>query len=195
KDGDNDEEDEREDSEEGEEDDDDENKDGKSDEHKPNEETREKKSFDPIPQTLKDSEDEDDGEEDLGLNIGKEERRNEEEEEDELNRDVNINQGRGLQGTLEVKDTYVTLTLVKPDGQQESSSVSSQFMTSMLNPALDIILDTYGESVTLKRRRDDDEDKDEEPAVGPDQGSKRRREVKVLESASTPSETATKSAG
>nr|GEW02159.1 hypothetical protein [Tanacetum cinerariifolium] len=58
-----------------------------------------------------------------------------------------------------------------------------------------IILDTYGETVTLKRRRDDDEDKDEEPSAGPDWGSKRRREGKEPESASAPSETATKSAG
>nr|GEY78621.1 reverse transcriptase domain-containing protein [Tanacetum cinerariifolium] len=57
-----------------------------------------------------------------------------------------------------------------------------------------IILDTYGENVTLKRRRDDDEDKDEEPFVGPDRGSKRRREGKEPQSASTPLETATRSA-
>nr|GFA50421.1 hypothetical protein [Tanacetum cinerariifolium] len=35
-----------------------------------------------------------------------------------------------------------------------------------------IILDTYGETVTLKRRRDDDADKDEEPFAGPDRGVK-----------------------
>nr|GEZ32503.1 hypothetical protein [Tanacetum cinerariifolium] len=58
-----------------------------------------------------------------------------------------------------------------------------------------IILNTYEESVTLKRRRDDDDDKDEEPSVRPDRGSKRRREGKEPESASTLSETATKSAG
>nr|GEW71718.1 hypothetical protein [Tanacetum cinerariifolium] len=58
-----------------------------------------------------------------------------------------------------------------------------------------IILDTYRETDTLKRRCDDDEDKDEEPSAGPDRGSKRRREGKEPESASTPSETATKSAG
>nr|GEX89784.1 hypothetical protein [Tanacetum cinerariifolium] len=39
-----------------------------------------------------------------------------------------------------------------------------------------IILDTYGETVTLKRRRDDDSNKDEEPSAGSDRGSKRRRE-------------------
>nr|GEV33192.1 hypothetical protein [Tanacetum cinerariifolium] len=58
-----------------------------------------------------------------------------------------------------------------------------------------IILDTYGETVTQKRRRNDDEDKDEEPTAEPDRGSKRRREGKEPESAGTPSETATKSAG
>nr|GFC93788.1 hypothetical protein [Tanacetum cinerariifolium] len=47
-----------------------------------------------------------------------------------------------------------------------------------------IILDTYGDTVTLKRRRDDDADKDEEPFAGSDRGSKRRREGKEPESAS-----------
>nr|GEV68961.1 hypothetical protein [Tanacetum cinerariifolium] len=41
-----------------------------------------------------------------------------------------------------------------------------------------IILDTYRDTVTLKRRRDDDADKDEEPSTGSDRGSKRRREGK-----------------
>nr|GEW85045.1 hypothetical protein [Tanacetum cinerariifolium] len=58
-----------------------------------------------------------------------------------------------------------------------------------------IILDTYEETVTLKRIRDDDEDKDEEPSARPDRESKRRREVKEPESASTLLKTATKSAG
>nr|GEW39939.1 retrovirus-related Pol polyprotein from transposon TNT 1-94 [Tanacetum cinerariifolium] len=58
-----------------------------------------------------------------------------------------------------------------------------------------IILDTYKETVTLKRRRDDDADKDEEPSAGPDRGSKRRKEGKELESASAPTETTTRSAG
>nr|GEV65668.1 hypothetical protein [Tanacetum cinerariifolium] len=275
---------------------------GDDNEGKDDEEDEGEESFDPIPQTYKDSEDESDGEEFLDLNIGEEERHDE--EEDELYRDVNINQGRGLQGTLEVEDTHLTLTPVKPDGQQESSLVSSQFMTSMLNLTLDvgmesifktiidvqtptsvaplpittptitssttatttqtsqaptlpttipsetnqfagavsaipeivqhymdqrmneavqiaiqlqsdrlyeqsnlykalvdayesdkIILDTYRETVTLKRRHDDDEDKDEEPSAGPDRGSKKHIEGKEPESASTPSKTATKSAG
>nr|GEX55295.1 hypothetical protein [Tanacetum cinerariifolium] len=95
------------------------------DEHETNEETREEESFDPILQTPKDIEDEGNGDEDLSVNIGEEERHNEEEEEDELYRDININQGRGLPVSLEVKDSHVTLTPAKPDGQQESSSVSS----------------------------------------------------------------------
>nr|GEV14900.1 hypothetical protein [Tanacetum cinerariifolium] len=85
-----------------------------------------------------DGDDEGNGEEDIGLNVGGEEGQVEEEEEDELYRDVNINQGRGIQATLEVEDSHVTLTLVNPDGQQQSSSVSSQFVTSMLNPTLDV---------------------------------------------------------
>nr|GEX88920.1 hypothetical protein [Tanacetum cinerariifolium] len=58
-----------------------------------------------------------------------------------------------------------------------------------------IILDTYGDTVTLKRRRDDDTDRDEEPSAGSDRGSKRRREGKEPESASAPNKKATRSAG
>nr|GEU73468.1 hypothetical protein [Tanacetum cinerariifolium] len=42
----------------------------------------------------------------------------------------------GIQITQEFEDSYVNLTLVNPDGQQQSSSVSSQFVTSMLNLTL-----------------------------------------------------------
>nr|GEX95789.1 retrovirus-related Pol polyprotein from transposon TNT 1-94 [Tanacetum cinerariifolium] len=331
---------------------DDQGKDGDDDE-----ETRDEESFDPIPRTPKSSEDEGDCEENQVLNVDEEEEHVKEEEEDELYRDVNINQGRGIQATIEVEDSHVTLTPVNPDGQQESSSVSSQFVTSMLNPTSNasmesifatasssvaplpistptmtpstiatitttsqapippiqtnpfaeavsaipgivyqyinqqmneavrvavqiqtnrlrdayqrendeflrtidenikkiikeqvkgqvkeqvsrillrieqdgaekilikkmegnksiqrsdeqrnlykdlveayeadkIILDTYGETAILKRRRDDDDDKDEGPSVGSDRGSKRRIEGKEPESASTPSEHATRS--
>nr|GEX04741.1 integrase, catalytic region, zinc finger, CCHC-type, peptidase aspartic, catalytic [Tanacetum cinerariifolium] len=51
-----------------------------------------------------------------------------------------------------------------------------------------IILDTYRDTVTLKRRCDDDANKDEEPSAGSDRGSKRRREGKEPESASAPKE-------
>nr|GFB61537.1 hypothetical protein [Tanacetum cinerariifolium] len=58
-----------------------------------------------------------------------------------------------------------------------------------------IILDSYRETVILKRRRDDDNDQDEGPSTGSDRGSKRRGEGKELKSASTPLETTTRSAG
>nr|GEY36502.1 retrovirus-related Pol polyprotein from transposon TNT 1-94 [Tanacetum cinerariifolium] len=106
------------------------------DEEESDEETRDEESFDPIPKTPKNSDDEGNGDEDRGLNVGGEEGHVEDEEEDELYRDVNINQGRGIQATLEVEDSHVTLTLVDLDGQQQSSSVSSQFVTSMLNPII-----------------------------------------------------------
>nr|GFD18933.1 hypothetical protein [Tanacetum cinerariifolium] len=57
-------------------------------------------------------------------------------QEYELYRDVNINQGRGLQVTQRVEDTHVILTPVNPYDQQESSSMSS-FVSSMLNPLSD----------------------------------------------------------
>nr|GFC41706.1 hypothetical protein [Tanacetum cinerariifolium] len=57
---------------------------GRDDEHEfdddeSDEETRDEESFDPIPQTPKISEDKGDGEEDLGLNVGREEGHVEEE--------------------------------------------------------------------------------------------------------------------
>nr|GFD60526.1 hypothetical protein [Tanacetum cinerariifolium] len=52
------------------------------------EETRDDESFDPILKTPKNSDNEGIGAEDIGLNIGEEERHVEEEEENELYRDV-----------------------------------------------------------------------------------------------------------
>nr|GEY10819.1 hypothetical protein [Tanacetum cinerariifolium] len=112
------------------------------------EETRDEESFDPILKTPKNSDDEGNGDDDLSLNIGGEERHIEEEKEDELYRDVNINQGRGLQTTLEVEGSHVTLTPVNPDGQQQSSSVSSQFVTSMLNLTLDVGMESIFETTS-----------------------------------------------
>nr|GEU49602.1 Gag-Pol polyprotein [Tanacetum cinerariifolium] len=95
----------------------------------------EEESFDPIPRTPEDSEDDGNGEEDQGLRVSAEQRLIEE-EADELYRDVDINQGRGLHLSQDIEDSHVTLTLVHPDGQQENSSVSS-FVTRMLNPISD----------------------------------------------------------
>nr|GFB04231.1 hypothetical protein [Tanacetum cinerariifolium] len=62
-----------------------------------------------------DDEEEGNGKEDLGLNVGGEEGHVEKDEKDELYKDVNINQGRGIQENLEVKGSHLTLTLVNPD--------------------------------------------------------------------------------
>nr|GFD25635.1 hypothetical protein [Tanacetum cinerariifolium] len=97
----------------------------------------EKGSFDPIPRTPKDSEKESDDEEEQESRLSEEARIQEEEDAEELYRDVNINQGRGLQVTQNVEDTHVILTPVNPDDLQESSSMSS-FVSSMLNPLSDV---------------------------------------------------------
>nr|GEV69265.1 ribonuclease H-like domain-containing protein [Tanacetum cinerariifolium] len=57
-----------------------------------------------------------------------------------------------------------------------------------------IILDTFGDTVTLKRRRDDDAEKYEEPSAGSERGSKRRRDGNEPKSASAPKHKATRSA-
>nr|GFA29165.1 hypothetical protein [Tanacetum cinerariifolium] len=92
--------------------------DGESEDEKTREE--EEESFDPIPRTPKDSEDNGNGDENQGLRISEEERIHEEEEADELYRGVDINQGRGLQVSQDIKDSHMTLTPVHSDGQQES---------------------------------------------------------------------------
>nr|GFD28820.1 hypothetical protein [Tanacetum cinerariifolium] len=104
----------------------------KSERESDEEETRqeEEESFDPIPRTPEGSEDESNDEEDQELRLSEEAWIQEEEEADELYHDVNINQGRGLQVTQNIKDSHVTLTPV------HLSSVSS-FVTSMLNPISD----------------------------------------------------------
>ncbi|GKD54232.1 hypothetical protein Tco_1287619 [Tanacetum coccineum] len=57
-----------------------------------------------------------------------------------------------------------------------------------------LILDTYGDTVSFKRCRDD-EDKDEEPSAGLNRGSKRRRAGKQPESTSAPKEKTSKTTG
>nr|GFB48642.1 hypothetical protein [Tanacetum cinerariifolium] len=85
------------------------------------------------------------------MNVSREEGHDAEDDDEELYRDVNINlEGRDVQmtdvhTTQEFEDTDVTLTLVNPDGQQQSSSVSSQFVTSMLNPSPDAGIDSLFE--------------------------------------------------
>nr|GEY07882.1 hypothetical protein [Tanacetum cinerariifolium] len=300
------------------------------------EEPRDEESFDPILRTPKNSDDEGNGEENIGLNVGREEGHDKEEEEDELYIDVNINQGRvallPMSAPTITPSTIATITTTQQAPLSPTTAPSTLFqdlpnfgllfgfdnrlrtleanfsefmqtnqfgvavsaipgivqryMDQQMNEAVKvsvqiqsnrlcdeaqkendeflktidenmqkinkeqvkeqvktsyavaadlsemelkkiliekmegnksiqrsdeqrnlykalveayesdkIILDTYTETVTLKRRRDDDADKDEEPSAGPDGGSKRRREGKELESASAPTETATRSAG
>nr|GFC08947.1 hypothetical protein [Tanacetum cinerariifolium] len=165
--------------------------------------------------TPEDSEDDDNGEEDQGLRVSEEQRLI---EADELYRDVDINQGRGLHVSQDIEDSHVTLTLVKLDGQQESSSVSS-FVTSMLNPISDagvesifttassliaplqtptpIMTPSTIATITTSSYAPIPSTtipSAEGPSAGSDRGSKRRREGGEPESASTPSEPTTRSA-
>ncbi|GKF49961.1 hypothetical protein Tco_0143212, partial [Tanacetum coccineum] len=77
-----------------------------------------------------------------------EEETNEEDKANELYKDVNVNlEGRDtemtdaprtiVQTTQVIEDTHVIITPVNPEGQQQSSSVSSGFVFNMLNPSLD----------------------------------------------------------
>nr|GEW19851.1 Gag-Pol polyprotein [Tanacetum cinerariifolium] len=115
-------------------------------------EAKDEESFDPIVQTLENSVDKGNDDTNLGMNVGDEEGQDAEDDDEELYRDVNINlEGRDVQmidvhTTQEFEDTHVTITLVNPDGQQQSSSVSSQFVTSMLNPSPDAGIDSLFES-------------------------------------------------
>ncbi|GKE79343.1 hypothetical protein Tco_1545463, partial [Tanacetum coccineum] len=121
---------------------------------------QEEDSFDPRVQTPSNVEttddeddDEDDDEEVQGVNIEdettNEAANNEEDEGNELYRDLNVNlEGSetvmtdaslpNVQATQETEDTHVILTaLITPEGQQQSSSVSSGFVSNMLNPRPD----------------------------------------------------------
>ncbi|GJV15039.1 hypothetical protein Tco_1360362 [Tanacetum coccineum] len=83
-----------------------------------------------------------------------EEATHEKDKANELYRDVNVNlEGRdtvmtgaplpNVQATQETEDTHVILTaLINPEGQQQSSSVSSGFVSNMLNPRPDTGIDS-----------------------------------------------------
>nr|GFD58080.1 hypothetical protein [Tanacetum cinerariifolium] len=58
------------------------------------EETRDEESFDHILKTPENTDEEGNGKENLGMNVGREEGQDEEDEVDELYRDININLGR-----------------------------------------------------------------------------------------------------
>ncbi|GKC30125.1 hypothetical protein Tco_1037419, partial [Tanacetum coccineum] len=125
------------------------------------EEVNEEDSFDPRVQTPShdESTDDDNSDEEVqGTNTEEEEMveeaTHEEDEANELYRDVNINlEGRdtvmtdaplpNVQATQETEDTHVILTApINPEGQQQSSSVSSGFVSNMLNPRPDTGIDS-----------------------------------------------------
>ncbi|GJU83454.1 hypothetical protein Tco_1285819 [Tanacetum coccineum] len=94
-----------------------------------------------------------DGDEEVqGVNIKEEEMDEEatyeEDKANELYRDVNVNLERRdtkmidaprtiIQTTQVIEDTHVITTPVNPEGQQQSSSMSSGFVSNMLNPSPD----------------------------------------------------------
>ncbi|GKA47436.1 hypothetical protein Tco_0740319, partial [Tanacetum coccineum] len=79
--------------------------------------------------------------------------------------------------------------------ESEGNELYRDLNVNLEGPYCDkLILDTYGDTVSFKRRRDD-EDKDEEPSAGSNWGSKRRRAGKEPESTSTPKEKTPKSTG
>ncbi|GJY75862.1 hypothetical protein Tco_0480978 [Tanacetum coccineum] len=109
------------------------------------------------PSHYESTDDEDSDEEIQGVDVEEEEmdeeNTNEEEEVDELYRDVNVNlEGRDtemtdaprtiIQTTQVIEDTHVIITPVNPEGQQQSSSVSSGFVSNMLNPSPDTGIDS-----------------------------------------------------
>ncbi|GKE45766.1 hypothetical protein Tco_1473050, partial [Tanacetum coccineum] len=142
------------------------------DEAKQAEELYEEDSFDPRVQTpshVESTDDEDSDDEIHNANV-KGDKMNEEETyaEDESNvlyGDMNINlEGRGtvmidallpnIQATQETEDTYVILTApINPECQQQSSSVSSGFVSNMLNPkpntSIDSIFNLNTEATSL----------------------------------------------
>ncbi|GJY17805.1 hypothetical protein Tco_0389296 [Tanacetum coccineum] len=123
------------------------------------EETNEDDTFDPTvhtPSHVSSSDDEDSDNEVEGVDVEGEKSDEDatyvEDQGNEADRDTNANlEGRDdvkadvvlpqVQATQEIKDTHVTLTPVNPDGQQQSSSVSSGFVSNMLNPNQDTGVD------------------------------------------------------
>ncbi|GJT21583.1 hypothetical protein Tco_0891520 [Tanacetum coccineum] len=130
------------------------------------EETDEDDTFDPIvhtPSRVSSSDDEDSDNEVEGMDAEGEKSDEDatyvEDQGNEAVKDTNANlEGRDdvmtdvilpqVQATQEIKDTHVTLTPVNPDGQQQSSSVSSGFVSNMLNPNQDTGVDAiFGQHV------------------------------------------------
>ncbi|GJY52745.1 hypothetical protein Tco_0444409 [Tanacetum coccineum] len=124
------------------------------------EEDKEEDSFDPRVQTpshYESADDEESNEVTHGANVEgeqlDEEATNEEGEANELYRDVNINlEGRDtemtdaprtiIQTTQVIEDTHMIINPINPEGQQQSFSMSSSFVSNLLNPSPDTCIDS-----------------------------------------------------
>ncbi|GJX72693.1 hypothetical protein Tco_0309864 [Tanacetum coccineum] len=92
------------------------------------------------------SSDEEDSDNDVeGANVAgaksDEDATDEKDQGNETVKDTNTDLDGGDKVMTDVEDTHVTLTPVNPDGQQQSSSVSSGFVSNMLNPNQDTGVD------------------------------------------------------
>nr|GEW30098.1 hypothetical protein [Tanacetum cinerariifolium] len=189
------------------------------------EETMDEESFEPISKIAENSDDEGNGE----GNIGWEEGHDEEEEQDQLYRDsdqlrdeaqakndeflktINENMQKIIKELVkeQVKTSYAIATYLsemelrkilieKIEGNKSIHQSNKQ--RNLYNALVEAnesnkIILDTYGDITLKRHRDDDADKDEGPSAGSDRGSKRRREGKEPKSASVPKKKATKSDG
>ncbi|GJV48098.1 hypothetical protein Tco_1438310 [Tanacetum coccineum] len=95
--------------------------------------------------SISSSDDEDSDDEDEGTNVEgaktQEEATETEDQGNEEVKDTNTDLDGRDKVMTDVEDTHVTLTPVNPDGQQQSSSVSSGFVSNMLNPNQDTGVD------------------------------------------------------
>nr|GFB04895.1 hypothetical protein [Tanacetum cinerariifolium] len=152
---------------------------------------QEEETFDLIPRTPKDNEDDDNNEEDQGLRIGEEERMYEEKEADELYpSQLPTPPTQILSLDLQSLPTFTSVfhfeDMVKslednfsniPDGRKQvyPATDEQRNLYKALVEAYDAdktILDTYGESAIMKRRREDNDQ--EGPFAGSDRGSKNK---------------------
>ncbi|GJW46390.1 hypothetical protein Tco_0078036 [Tanacetum coccineum] len=119
-----------------------------------------------------------------------------EDQGNEADRDTNANlEGRDdvkadvvlpqVQATQEIEDTHVTLTPVNPDGQQQSSSVSSGFVSNMLKPKIKIpglLMLIFGHKLSyLSNRYSYDEDSDNEVEGVDVEGEKSNEDATYVE--------------
>ncbi|GJT92488.1 hypothetical protein Tco_1081333 [Tanacetum coccineum] len=87
-----------------------------------------------------------DSEDDISWKSSDDDQADDKNDDDENAQDDEDDEGQNVilpqvQATQEIEDTHVTLTPVNPDGQQQSSSVSSGFVSNMLNPNQDTGVD------------------------------------------------------